>query len=125
MAGSRKWFVYTTDSGDDFAIQLDESNTEAVMGTVGDYTDTSTVTESIPRNIRARTVTYANATRTREITCTVLDSTTYTGIVDGTNSQTITDPIAGTGNLVLIRARGESRTIPFAIDTGITDGDDT
>lgn len=128
MAGSRKWFRYTDDAGDEFALQLDESNTEAVMAGAtdeGDYLDTSTVTQTLPRLTKPRTVVYANAERTREITCTVLDSVRYNEIVAGTEVQTIVDPVAGTGNLVLIRANGESRRIPFAQDTGLTDGDAT
>ena len=128
MAGSRKWFRYTDDTDTEYAIQLDESNTEAVMTGAtdeGDYTDTSTVTAAVPRNIKPRAVYYANATRTREIKCTVLTAAQYTAIVSGTSVPTITDPIEGTGNLTLIRVEGERRSIPFAQDTGLTDGDDT
>jgi len=38
MAGSRQWFIYEADNGTKFAIQLDESNAEA-MG-FAHYTDT-------------------------------------------------------------------------------------
>lgn len=125
MAGSRKWFVYDSDSGAQYAIQLDESNTEAVMGgDVGDYTDTSDVVVAVPRNITPRKVSYSNNDRTRVIVCTVLTTSRYTEIVDGTEAQTIPDPIDG-GTLFLIRAAGERITLPFAIDTGLTDGDAT
>lgn len=126
MAGSRKWFVYSSDLGTDYAISLDESNTEAVMGGAdGDYTDTSTVQAAVPRNIKPRAVYYGNAARTRTIKCTVLTPAQYTDIVGGTAAQTITDPIEGTGTLTLIRAEGEKISIPFPFDTGITDGDAT
>ncbi len=128
MAGSRKWFLYTDDSGTEFAIQLDESNTEAVMAGAtpsGDYLDTSTATAAVPRNIKPRCVYYADAARTREIKCTVLTSAQFADIVAGISVPTIVDPIAGTGNLVLVRVEGEKRSIPFAQDTGLTDGDIT
>lgn len=126
MAGSRKWFVYTTDTDQDYAIQLDESNTEAVMGGAdGDYTDTSTVIAAVPRNFTPRFVVYANADRTREIKCTVLTAARYALILEGSEAQTITDPIEGAGTLTLIRAKGEQVTFPFAGDTGLQDGDAT
>jgi len=33
MAGSKSWFKYTDDSGADFSVNLDESNSEASVGT--------------------------------------------------------------------------------------------
>ena len=126
MAGSRKWFVYASDLGEDYAIQLDESNTEAVMGgTDGDYTDTSGIQAALPRNIRPRAVFYGNANRTRVIKCTVFSAARYQDIVGGDEAQTITDPITTSETLTLIRAVGESITIPFPFDTGLTDGDAT
>lgn len=126
MAGSRKWFVYASDIGTDYAIQLDESNTEAVMGgSDGDYTDTTNITAAVPRNISPRAVYYGNATRTRTIKCTVLSAARYGDIVAGNEVQTIPDPITSTETLTLIRAEGERITIPFPFDTGITDGDAT
>ena len=128
MAGSRKWHVYTTDANNSFAIQLDESNTEAVMAGVtglGDFTDTTAITQAVPRNISPRCVYYANAARTREIKCVVLTQAQYNDIVAGTSVQTITDPIEGTATLTLVRANGEKFTLPFAQDTGLIDGDVT
>lgn len=125
MAGSRKWFVYSSDLGTDYAIQLDESNTEAVMGADGDFDDTSTIQAAVPRNIQPRAVYYGNAARTRTIKCTVLTSERYGEIVSGSEAQTITDPIEGSGTLNLIRADGEKVSLPFPFDTGITDGDAT
>lgn len=128
MAGSRKWFRYETDGGTTYAIQLDESNTEAVMAGAADdfdYTDTSTETDAVPRNITPRAVFYANPARTRTIKCTVPTQAQYNLIVGGTAVQTIADPITPADTLVLIRANGENLSIPFAADTGLTDGDDT
>lgn len=124
MAGSRKWFVYTTDSGEDYGIELDESNTEAVNGGTQDYATGVTIPFALPRNIKPRRVFYTNSTRTRTISCVALTPTIYSGLVSG-GVPTITDPIAGTGNLGFIRAKGEEIRLPIPLDTGLTDGDDT
>lgn len=124
MAGSIKWFTYTTDANVVYGIKLDESNTEAVNGATGDYTDaTSAVTDALPRNIKPRCAYYVNSTRTRTIKCVILTPTIYATISLG--GGTIADPIAGTGNLVLNRLVGEKRSLPFPQDTGLDDGDAT
>lgn len=125
MAGSRKWFVYSSDTGSDFAVQLDESNTEAVMGATGDYEAASAVQFAIPRNIKPRAVYYTNAERTRTLKVTVLTAAKYAAIANGSESQTIPDPIAGTGNLFAINLQGERIQRPFPDDTGLDDGDAT
>lgn len=126
MAGSIKWFIYTDDTATDYAIKLDESNTEAVNGGTQDYTDANTISAALPRNIRPRRLYYSNAARTRIISCVALTPTIYSGVVNGGNATTIADPIAGgTATLSLIRAEGERRSIPFPVDTGLDDGDAT
>ena len=123
MAGSKKWFVYTTDFGSDFAILLDESNTEAVNAGTQDFPDDGPLVDALPRNIRPRRAVYANAAGTRVISCVCLTQAIYTGVVD--NASSITDPIAGTGSLSLIRLEPEKRRLPRGQDTGLTDGDAT
>jgi len=125
MAGSRKWFVYTDDLGTAFAINLDESNTEAVNGTNSDLISGASVSNAVPRNIKPRAVYYTNNDRTRTIRCVCLTPTIYAGVVAG-GVATIPDPIAGgSATLGLIRSEGERRTLPIPLDTGLTDGDDT
>ena len=120
MAGSRKYFIYTDDVGTDYAINLDESNTEAVNGSSLGFA--SGTTNMLPRNVKPREIFYSNAARTRTIRCVALTQTIYAGAIAG-GVATITDPIAGTGNLGLTRANGERRTLPIPLDTGLTDGD--
>lgn len=120
MAGSRKWFVYTDDIGTEYAINLDESNTEAVNGTALDFV--SGTTNALPRNVKPREIFYSNAARTRTIRCVALTQTIYAGAIAG-GVATITDPIAGTGTLGISRANGERRRLPVPLDTGLTDGD--
>lgn len=122
MAGSKKWFVYTTDIGEDFAILLDESNTEAVMGSVQDYLNDASIRNAVPRNIKPRYAVYTNASGTRRVTCTVLNQTFYNGLKAGT--PTISDP-SGQGTLTLRQLQPEKITLPYGIDTGLDDGDAT
>lgn len=123
MAGSLKWFVYTTDLGDDYALKLDESNTEAVNGGTQDFLNDGTVVYALPRNLVPRKAFYSNADGSRVISCVCLTEAIYDGVP--TNLRSITDPIAGTGTLNLVRVRPERITLPFGNDTGLNDGDAT
>lgn len=126
MAGSRKWFVYTDDLGSVYALNLDESNTEAVNGGTNDLIAGAVVADALPRNVKPREVFYTNTERTRTIRCVALTPTIYSGVIAGTAGATISDPIAGgTATLGLIRANGERRRLPVPLDTGLNDGDAT
>lgn len=123
MAGSLKWFIYTTDAGETFALKGDESNIEAVMGTAGDYLATTTVQNALPKNVKVRRAFYSNGDRSRTISIPVLTQAAYNTIV--ADHPTITDPIAGSGSLTLIRKTPEMISLPFNVDTGLNDGDAT
>lgn len=124
MAGSKKYFVYTTDAGTDFALLADESNTEALNAGTQDYADGVTIIYELPRNLVPRYIVYANAARTRKIRCYALTEAVFDGAVAGV--PTITDPIAGTGTLSIVDVVPEKRKrLPISIDTGLTDGDAT
>lgn len=122
MAGSIKWFIYTTDTGADYALQADESNVEAVNGGTQDYLNDTELIYAVPRNVKPRYAVYENAAGTRQIKCVALTTAIYNGIP--ANVATITDPIDG-GTLTLKRIRPEVITLPFGADTGLTDGDAT
>lgn len=124
MAGSKKFFVYTTDQGDDFALLADESNTEAVNGSTQDFIAGLSILYTIPGNVRPRAAVYQNADKTRTIRCYALTPTIYNGVI--ANAPTITDPIAGTGTLSLSRLEPEKiKLLPTAADSGLNDGDAT
>lgn len=123
MAGSKKWFVYTTDNGDSFAKELDESNTEAINGTTGDFEAGTTLIYALPQNITPRSAFYVNADETRTIRCVALTPAIYNQLA--TSNQTIDDPLNPGQTLTLKRIRPETIRLPFAVDTGQTDGDAT
>lgn len=124
MAGSIKAFRYEDDLGQEWALRLDESNTEAVNGSTNDLS-TGVGANALPRNVKPREVFYTNAARTRTIRCVCLTPTIYTGVVSG-GVPTIADPIeGGSATLGFIRANGERRTLFLPLDTGLTDGDAT
>jgi hypothetical protein len=122
MAGSIKWFEYTTDNGDVFAIELDESNTEAINGTTGDYVAASTQIYARPTNVTPRSLYYSNADKTRTIKCVALTQAIYTDAF--TNTRTLADPIDDGETLTLVRQRPEVIRLPYPQDTGLQDGDD-
>ena len=123
MTGSIKWFVYTTDNGTNFAIELDESNTEAINADDRDYVDGTGLIFSIPKNLTPRAAFYENADKTRTIRCVALSTQVYNDLV--ANQRTIPDPLDGNQSLTLVRIRPEVIRLPFPQDTGQTDGDNT
>lgn len=122
MAGSLKWFIYTTDTGADYALKLDESNVEAVNGGTQDFLNDSEVVYALPRNVKPRYALYESADGNRQIKCVALTTTIYNAVPSTVTS--ITDPIGG-GTLTLKRIRPEIISLPFGKDTGLTDGDAT
>ncbi|HJZ06430.1 MAG TPA: hypothetical protein VJ327_11370 [Patescibacteria group bacterium] len=119
MAGSLKWFVYTTDDGGVYGLFGDESNIEAI-NSGGDYTGTPALTEAVPRNITPRRAVYGSVDGSRTITIPVLTSARLLEL--STDVPTIADPLSS-ATLVLLRVRPEVRRLPIPNDTGLDDGD--
>lgn len=121
MAGSKKWFIYTTDEGEDYALERDESNTEAVNAGTQDYPAGGTVLDSLPGNVRPRVAVFRSLDRTvqREIVC--LTQTIFAALVAGSS---FTDPVSGKVVYLSLK-RGQWRRIPIGQDTGLDDGDDS
>ena len=120
MAGSVKWFVYTTDAGADFALKADESNTEAVNAGAQDFPDTGlALINAVPRNVKPRHLIFKDGTGRITRKVYALTSTIYNGVLPGSS---FTDPVSNTA-VFLARKVGEKITIPFGQDTGLNDGD--
>ena len=122
MAGSKKNFVYTTDTGDQFAILQDESNGEALAN--ADYTGADSTTYFLPRNITPRYAMYrssdGNYQRKIVVTSNTANATTLPGTVDF--------PTENDGNVTMsltLYVGERFKVLPKAADSGLTDGDPT
>lgn len=122
MAGSLKNFLYTTDFGDEFVINMDESNGEQVSNT--DYAPLDGIRYYfLPRNIKPRHAVYRSfdGRVTRKIPLT--DNTQTAVTLPATFSVTLSDG-NGTVAVQLATVNGERYIrIPSPTDTGLTDGD--
>jgi hypothetical protein len=123
MAGSLKYFKYTTNGGTDYAIRMDESNGEAISNT--DLVSGDLPIEAIPRNITPRYVLYrsANGLHTRKIPVTAND----VDLEDLPASFQIPPTTVGGSAVTVLRQSlvGEIQRPVTDIDTAQTDGDDT
>lgn len=121
MAGSCKWFSYTSNDGTDWALYADESNTEAANGGTGSGAPPNQLYKP-PANLKPRYAIYGNQAGTRRLKVPILTETIYNAL---TPASTIPDQIAGGGaTLALIRKRPEIISPqPTIYDTGLDDGD--
>lgn len=124
MAGSLKYFVYTTSGGSTYPIRMDESNGEAVGNS--DLTDSSTLTgQGLPRNISPRYALYRSldglTTRKIPVTANNVD------LEDLPASFTVASPVVGGTDITVYRQSlaGEVQRAALPADTGLTDGDAT
>lgn len=120
---SKRWYPYTADNGDTYAVYRDESNTELVSSTA-DAANPTAGTRPLPQGIRARYVTVQNASgQTKD--CTVLTAAEYAALATGDAfSGTAESGVAAGTSWVLVRKTPEiERRQPVNIDTGLTDGD--
>lgn len=123
MAGSLKYFKYTTNGGTDYAIRMDESNGEAVGNT--DLTDADSALVALPRNITARYALYRSSdgltTRKVAITANNVD------LGDLPASFQVPSPTVGGTAITVLRQSliGEVQRQVLPADTGQTDGDAT
>lgn len=122
MAGSLKYFRYTTDLEDEFAIFMDEGNGEAVSNP--DYADGGeTLRYTIPSNVEPRYAVYGNTEGSRNIRIPICTLLAYNNLDEDVPS--ISDPLDETQTLRLIRVRPEQRRVPVPTDSGLQDGDAT
>lgn len=121
MAGSIKWFVYTTDAGSDFAIKLDESNTEFINAGAQDFPNGGILINALPRNIKPRSVRFRSVDGFTTRTCIALTPTIFGAI---TAASTLPNPNGG-ADMPLVAKDGEKLRVPFGQDTGLSDGDAT
>jgi hypothetical protein len=123
MAGSLKYFKYTTQGGTNYGIKMDESNGEAIGNTDVVAADLPLI--ELPRGIKPRYVIYRSAdgltTRKIPVTANNVDVADLPATID------VANPVAGGAAITLNRQSfiGEIQRAVIAIDTAQTDGDAT
>jgi len=130
MAGSRKWMVYEGDDGNEYAVQIDESNGEAAnfadYGIL--YEVAGVVLPVLPKGFQMR---YANAQTTANEggTRKIWVGTPNSGIITGAIATLLLPYFSGTtlGAAVAYAISSivgeKSGARPKVGDTGILDGD--
>lgn len=123
MAGSIKWFRYTTNGGVNYAVRMDESNGEAVGNS--DLTAADLPIVPRPIGLKPRYAIYRSAdgltSRKIVITANNVDLGDLPATID------VAPPTTGAGAITLIRQSliGETQLSVTAIDTAQLDGDAT
>lgn len=125
MAGSRDWFIYTSDTGQRFVVNLDESNAEAAGFPHFQLNNVAEQLPTLPANMDMRFV-YAYNTATPDIrrrfyvpTLAALTTFLQTRQI-GAQTYPGTAPTPWT----ISTYRGERRRkLPVVLDTGLNDGD--
>lgn len=120
MAGSKKWFQYVTDAGDTFAMEMDESNGEAVNNV--DMTAANLERYAVPSNVRKR---YALYRSTDGYTQRKIWVSTVALLAAAPSTITVPDYTGTDTTLNLTYPVGERTALPKAADSGLNDGDDT
>lgn len=124
MAGSIKWFKYTTDAGDVFGIRMDESNGELMGNADFAALDDNSIVYALPRNVKPRTALFRSndgLVSRRIVVCdkdadiTTIASSFVVPAADGNPAFT----------MQLRSFRGEEVVRLSSGDTGLTDGDAT
>jgi hypothetical protein len=126
MAQSKRWFRYTDDGGQAYAIIRDESNTELV-NTTEDSQANVTGLDPLPKGREARYVMLSSADNLTKKKCTILTLSRYASLSTG-DAFTLTAngnfgvPADTPVNIRLKQPQIERRQ-PFTGDTGHLDGD--
>lgn len=124
MAGSRKDVTYVTDEGDAFAIQVDESNIELVMGAA---VPISVVPDRKPSNLKnLRSVVLSDITGLIKRRVPVLTQARYNAL-NNTTSFTLPANDVDEGTTVGVSEKIPEKFVrlPKSFDTGKQDGDAT
>lgn len=120
MAGSLKYFKYTTSGGTAYAIKMDESNGVAVGNT--DVVAADLPLAELPRNIKARYALYRSAdgltSRKIPVTANNVDLTDLPATFQ------VAAPVVGGAAITVVRQSlvGETQRSIGNLDTAQTDG---
>lgn len=118
MAGSRKWMVYTDDYGNNYSIQVDESNGEAAG--LADLTTANQTTPELPRGLKPRYVNLVRAGASGEDIKRKIVVGTLAALDAIITARALT---LADGAYNLTSYQGERRRLPRPTDTAQNDGD--
>lgn len=119
MAGSNRKFRYTSDDGNDYVINRDESNTEALNGTSAIPSDAG----SLPDGYVTRYALLRSTTTGKQRKIVVLSPTIFETL-DGSTDYTLAVVGDADGETFRVSSLiGEKRQGLFIDDSGDTDGD--
>lgn len=113
MAGSIRWFNYTTDGGVTYSVQADRSNVAAVNPS-GTGTPGSLSIAAVPRNIKIRYALFADATGLIRRRVPLLTPADVAALVPTLSFV----PQGETAAVALTYIQGESTRLPKLADTG-------
>jgi len=121
MAGSRKTVAYTSDSGSQHCISVDESNIELIMGA---QVAASGAFPALPKGVEPRKVRIEDITGKVKRVVPVLTPTRFNELT-GSTALTLGagDIDSGTDVRVRTKVPERNRFIPRNFDTGKDDGD--
>lgn len=122
--GSKRWFPYTDDKGQGWAIECDESNVE-LLNIDADTSFITTGTYKLPSDFTKRTVKLKEGGGGTK-TIPILDRDTFDGIVLGGSYSAPAvgeENSAGTSFVVVQKIPERRKRSPINLDTGKIDGD--
>jgi hypothetical protein len=114
-----KWFVYTTNNGQDFALWAAESNTEIINAGTQDFPNNGSILYALPRNIYPRRVSLRSADGLIRRSIVALHPDIFANTFA---NRDYTDALTGR-TLYLVGRVGEEIRVPVGVDTGLNDGD--
>jgi len=114
MVGSKAWFIYTTDAGTNYAIQLDKSNALAVNPSAS--SNSGLPTAALPRNIKPRYALFSSTDGNTRRKVPLLKDTDVAAL---TPTSKFT-PQGTTVEVTVSYTHGEIVQLPKVTDTGLT-----
>jgi len=117
----RRWFGYIDDYGELYAVELDETNTEAVNATA-DESPAQVPSNTLPRTITPRTVRYNDSAGLFSRSVVLLGNTPAS--LNGVPLTVTFDTKGGPIEMQLTSYIGERQRIVTATDTRQLDGDE-
>ena len=126
MSGSKRWFRYTADSGVNYGIFADESNTELINTNANTTASVAGLT-TLPKSIKPRFISLASIDGKVKRNCYVLSTTTFSALNSATDFMLTPANFSGVSADTLVspilKFNEKARRQPRIFDTGLDDGD--